>query len=228
MGAVSGEVVVATFFNFNPAFVLPLFPAAWEAASPAQVLAARIGAVDAMLREALGDDAIHGGEMVEAAALAERAARACRPEGRALHAGHASVAWPDEPHLVLWHAITLLREHRGDGHIAALVLEGLDGCEALVTHGLGGDVPLGILQSTRQWPDDEWAAAFARLEARGLVADGAFTEPGAAMRARIESRTDELAAAPWGALARDEADRLRTLVRPFSKAIVGSGVLPTR
>lgn len=224
MGAVSGEVVVATFYNFNPDFVRPLFPAAWEAASPEQMIEARLGAADAALCEVLGDDVVASDDMAEAAGLAERAARACAPEGRPLYAGHASLAWPDEPHLVLWHAITLLREYRGDGHLAALVLEGVDGCESLVTHGMAGDVPLSILQATRAWPDDAWAAAFARLEARGLVAEGSFTAAGAALRDRIEQRTDEAAAAPWNALSTDEADRLRTLVRPFSKAVMASGV----
>ena len=87
--------------------------------------------------------------------------------------------WPDEPHLVLWHAQTLLREFRGDGHIAALTVEGLTGAEALVTHGAAGDVPSDTLRLTRQRTDGDWSGALASLRERGWVdADGGFTELG--------------------------------------------------
>ncbi len=224
MGAVPAEVVVATFFNFRPALVEALVPGAWEAASPTDVLAARLSAVDLTLRELLGEDVIASAEMVEAADLARIAAEACTPAGRPLYAGHASLDWPADPHLALWHAITLLREYRGDGHIAALVVEDLDGCEALVTHGSSGAVPPAILQATRGWSDDEWAAACDRLTTRGWLADGEATPLGIEARDRIEQRTDELAVAPWQALGQDQADRLRTLVRPYSKAIATSDV----
>jgi hypothetical protein len=68
------------------------------------------------------------------AGLAREAASACTAEGRPLYAGHAGLDWPDAPHVAAWHAATLLREHRGDGHIAALVAAGLSGIDALVTH----------------------------------------------------------------------------------------------
>jgi hypothetical protein len=228
MGAVTAEVVVATFFNFNPALVHQAIPMAWEAAPPSAWLDARLAATDASLREVLGDDVVASPDVVEAAAIARRATEACTAPGRPLYAGHASLDWPDEPHLALWHAISLLREFRGDGHIAALVGEGLDGCEALVTHGSDGAVPASILQSTRGWPDEDWEAARARLEARGWMQGDEATPAGVAARQRIEDRTDELAVAPWRAIGQDDADRLRTLVRPFSKAISESGIFFNR
>ena len=228
MGAVGAEVVVATFFNFNPALVHDAIPAAWEAAPPSAWLDARVGAVDRSLREALGDDAVASADVERAAVLARRAAEACGTPGRALFAGHAGLAWPDEPHLVLWHAITLLREYRGDGHIAVLVDEGLDGCEALVTHGADGAVPAAILQSTRGWSDAQWAAARGRLEARGWLDGDAATPTGTEARRRIEDRTDELAMAPWSAIGQDDADELRALVRPFSRTISESGIFGRR
>jgi len=228
MGAVSGEVVVATFFNFNPELVHRAVPAAWDAAPPSRWVEARLGAVDVSLRESLGDDAVTGDEVVEAAAIARRAADACTSPGRPLYAGHASLDWPDEPHLVLWHAISLLREFRGDGHIAALVDEGLGGCEALVTHGADGAVPAAILQSTRGWSDEAWAAACETLRRRGWLDGDAATPAGIEARQRIEDRTDQLAMAPWAAIGADDADRLRTLVRPFSKAISEGGIFGRR
>jgi hypothetical protein len=229
MGAVSGEVVVATFFNFNPALVHEAFPAAWEAAPPAAWVEARIGAADVSLREVLGDDVVASAEVARAADIARRAAAACTSPGRPLYAGHASLDWPDEPHLVLWHAISLLREFRGDGHIAALVDEGLGGCEALVTHGADGTVPPSILQSTRGWSDEQWAAACDALAARGwLDGDRTATPAGVEARRRIDDRTDELALAPWRAIGQDAADELRALVRPFSRAISDSGIFVPR
>ena len=228
MGPVPAEVVIATFFNFNPALVRGCIPEAWRLASPERVLQARTAAVDSALRRVLGDQ-IGGPEMAEAAAIARAAADACQPHGRPLFAGHASLPWPDEPHLALWHAVTLLREYRGDGHIAALVAEGVGGCQALVIHGATGDVPNAVLQASRAWPDDEWAVAVQQVRDRGWLGDdGALTDAGRAHRQWVEDRTDALAMAPWEAVGQDQADRLRFLVRPWSKAIVESGELGFR
>jgi len=229
MGPVPAEVVIATFFNFHPQLIRERVPAVWEITSPAELLDARLRAADAYLRRILGDEIESSAEVGEAATLARRAAEACRPEGRALYAGHASLPWPLQQHLVLWHAITLLREFRGDGHIAAMTAEGLDGCEALVTHGAAGEVAPNVLQSSRRWPDDEWNAAIDRLRTKGWLDDGgSFTDLGRERRQWIEDRTDELALEPWEAIGEESCTRLRTLVRPWSKAIVESGELALR
>ncbi len=229
MGAVPTEVVQATFFNFEPTLVAQAMEGAWKTATPAQVLTARLEGADAALRSALGDDVVAGDDVAEAAGLARQAAEACSVDGRPLYAGHAALAWPEAPHLALWHAISLLREFRGDGHIACLVVEGLTGCEALVMHGASGEVPPSVLQTSRSWPDHEWAAAQARLVARGWVdGEGALTDQGREARQRIEDRTDALALPPWEVLGEDGCDRLRSLVRPLSKAIVSSGAFGFR
>jgi hypothetical protein len=225
MGAVPAEVVIATFFNFYPDLVRAAIPLAWDQASPAALVAARFEAADAALRR-LVPDAVGTAEVKEAAALARQAAMAAceRPEGRPLFAGHASVAWPDDDHLVLWHAVSLLREFRGDGHIAALTAEGVSGCEALVIHGATGEVAPVVLKTSRAWPDDEWAAAEGRLRDRGwLAGDGSLTDAGRAHRTWVEDRTDELAAGPWAVLGEDGCARLRELGRPWSRALVASG-----
>ena len=226
MGAVGSEVVVATFFNFRPDLVRAALPASWARATPEQVLAERLAGADETLRKILGDQIDDPG-LVEAASLARTAAEACTPEGRALYAAHATLPWPDPPHLALFHAITLLREYRGDGHIAALVLEGLSNVEALITHAASGELglPEGILQATRGFSDDEWAAAKAGMVERGLLdADGAMTPDGAAQRRRIEERTDAADRAPWEALGEEGCRRLLEVSAPFSRAVVKSGV----
>jgi hypothetical protein len=220
MGAVGAEVVIATFYNFHPSLVTRALPAAWSQASPEQVLAARLEGIDAALRRVIGDG-VDSPEIKEAAELATQAALAAAPPGgRPLFAAHAALPWPGAPHLQLWHAISLLREFRGDGHIAALVTHNVGPCEALVTHAAAGDVARAALQTSRAWPDDDWVAAEDRLRARGwLDDDSAFTDAGAAGRQAVEDLTDELALAPWAALGADECTRLRALVRPFSVEI---------
>ncbi len=174
-------------------------------------------------------DVIDDPSIERAAELARSATEGCTAAGRPLYAGHASLAWPVEPHLALWHAISLLREFRGDGHIACLVDAGLDGIDALVVHAASGDVPRAALQTSRGWDDAAWEASVGRLAARGLVDDsGAFTEAGAALRQHIEDQTDALALAPWELLGEEGCDELRTLVRPLSKAIVASGTFGFR
>jgi hypothetical protein len=230
MGAVSAETVIATFFNFNPELVRKSIPSCWTTAEPHVVLDARLRAADRALQRVLGD-AVSNEDVREAAELARVAASApgMSMSGRPLYAAHSVLPWPGEPHVVLWHAITVLREFRGDGHVAALVDDGVSGIQALVMHAASGDVPAAVLQQTRAWSDREWDTATAELRARGWVDEhGAFTETGRAHRAAVEQRTDELAAAPWEHLGEERSTRLRELCRPLSKAIVGSGVFDTR
>lgn len=224
MGPVPPEVVMATFFNFDPDLVRTSMDGVWDRVAPADLLAARLRGADRMMRR-FADSFVGSPETEEASVLARTAALAAseRPAGRPLFAGHASLRWPEEPHLVLWHAQSLLREFRGDGHIAALTVEGLDGCEALVTHAAAGDVSADVLRATRQRTGDDWLAAEERLRSRGwLDADLAFTDLGRARRDWIEARTDELAAAPYDAIGVDGCARLRELARPISKAMMGA------
>ncbi|MFE7511720.1 hypothetical protein ACFU8I_10905 [Streptomyces sp. NPDC057540] len=161
-----------------------------------------------------------------AAALARRAAEAARPEGRPLAAAQAELPWPEAPHLVLWQAATILREHRGDGHLAALLAAGLDPAESLVSFAAIGAAPEPVFES-RGWSAAEWAAARARLTARGLLdPEGAPTDAGRALRAEVERRTDELAAAPWEALGAEDTARLADLLGGPWLAMIGSGLLP--
>lgn len=226
MGAVPVEVVIATFFNFSPAYVRATFAGAWARTTPDAVLAARRDAAGAALARLLGDGA-HGAEIREAAELARTAALAACDDlaGRPLFAGHARLPWPetDEPHLVLWHAQSLLREYRGDGHVAILVESGLSGCEALVLHAATGELPGAALQATRGWTDAQWQAAVEGLAARGWVdRAGALTDAGRAARAAIEDRTDALAVRAYLPLGDGGCARLRELVRPLSRCIVAS------
>jgi hypothetical protein len=226
MGPVSAEVVISTFFNFKPELVHAAIPGAWDLATPEELVRARLRAVDRACRRLLGDEVVESKEMVRAAELARTVAEeaSTRLEGRPLCAGHARLSWPEQPHLSLWHAQSILREFRGDGHIALLVTHDLSGIEALVTHSAGGDVPLGLLRSTRGWSDQEWAAAVGGLRQRGWLAAGngdetTFTEWGAAQRQEIETETDRLAAGPYAQLGDAGCAELRSLTRPWSRVV---------
>ena len=226
LGAASPELVTAVFFNFHPAMVARALPDAWALASPEDVIAARLRTAGAALRRLIPDHVGSPAE-AEAAALAREAAEAPALSGRPLFAALRSLPWPDEPHLVLWHACTLLREHRGDGHVASLTGAGLDGCEAHVTVTATGAVPRGTLQDNRKWSDEEWAAAEERLQARGwLDAAGNLTDAGRAGRAEVEALTDTAAEAPWRALGPGRTERLRELLIPMARAINDAGGVP--
>lgn len=226
MGAVGPGVVTATFHNFSPTLVARLIPRAWTLATPEQVVAARFDAARASLTRLLGDAAT-GPEIEELAGLLREACTALTPEGRPLYAGHADLAWPEEPLLQVWHGATLLREHRGDGHVAVLLRHGLSGIEALQTHcatGRGFTPAAG--QALRGYTDEEWAAAAARLADRGLVVDGELTEAGQQLRSTLEAETDALALDPWSHLGPDRTARVVELGKPLSARLVAAGAYP--
>ncbi|WP_410675221.1 SCO6745 family protein [Amycolatopsis sp. cmx-4-68] len=223
LGAVPAPVVVATFYNFNPVLVGESITAAWSTTDPAAVLAARYAAADQALRGVLGD-AITSPEMRRAAVLLRAAAETVVGDvtGRPLFAAHAALPWPAEPHLVLWHAQTLLREYRGDAHVAALLTAGLSGVEALVTHAASGAVPAETLRTSRAWSEDDWNGAIADLRERDwLTGDSAlkFTPAGAARRVEIEKATDENSVTPYAHIGESACAELQALVRPFSRAL---------
>ncbi|MDI9885608.1 hypothetical protein QMZ92_14735 [Streptomyces sp. HNM0645] len=229
LGAVGPGTVAAAFYNFSHDLIARHLPAVWDTASPATVLDARMRAVDATLRRLLGDDTVTSPEMAEAARLALRATEACTRPARPLYAAHADLPVPEEPHLAFWHAATLLREHRGDGHLAALLSAGLDPLEALVSHTATGKgmSPRWILAS-RGWRRTDWEAASDRLRERGLLdADGELTEAGTALRAELEEHTDRLDLAPYEHLGAAGVERLTELGRGFLMAAAAAGAFPS-
>jgi Helix-turn-helix family len=194
--------------------------------SPERIAAARYDSADVALRRLLSDAAARQ-DIKEAAQPAYTAATACDVAGRPLFAAHSARPWPEAAHMRLWHAATLLREYRGDGHVAALLSGGIDGCEAHVTLVGTGAVPREAIQPHRGWSDEEWEAAEKRLRARGLLDDaGMLTQAGQDARQWVENRTDTLAARPWEALGVDGCARLRALAFGLSDAVVRGGGVP--
>jgi hypothetical protein len=197
LGRVGAAPVVASFFGFAPSMVERALPAVWELITPADALRARLAGASAALRELLaGREA----EVTRAAEVLEHAIEGLDGAGRVLAAANMALAVPDEPYSRLWHAATVLREHRGDGHVAALVAAGVGGGESLVLRA-GLDIPRQSLQPVRGWTDEQWEQARSRLVARGwLDGAGVITAEGKQRYQEIEDVTDAVAAQPWSGL----------------------------
>jgi hypothetical protein len=226
LGAVGAGVVTAAFYNFAPAMVARAIPEVWSIVAPAQAWAARLAGVEASLAAALpGDDGTRDA-IAEAAELAVAAAAAAPIDGRVLGAAHAAMPWPEAPALALWQAVTVLRELRGDGHNAALLAAGVDGCAAHVLVAATGATARDVTQPNRGWSDADWDRAREALADRGLVdADGVATEAGRSLRATVEDATDRSALAPWAALGATRTERLRAVLAPLSARLVDRGVV---
>ena len=229
MGAVGPGVVTATFSNFSPAIVARHVPRAWTLAAPEQVVAARFAAARASLTRLLGgEEAAAAPEVSELGDLLVEACGVLTAEGRPLYAGHADLAWPADPVSRLWHATTLLREWRGDAHVAVLVRSGLSGLEALITHTATGRGFLpAAAKATRGWTDEEWDAGHARLTDRGLLDGETLTDAGRQLRVDVEAATDQLSAAPWARLGPERTARVVELGKRLSTTVVGNGAYPT-
>jgi hypothetical protein len=215
LGAVGPAPVTASFFAFAPRMVQRALPDVWTRADPATALLARLDGARASLAALLGDHA-KSTEVAEAAELLRDAADGLPTVGRPLGAANAALPWPGDPLGDLWQAATILREHRGDGHVAALLVAGLEGAQTPVWRSsLDGE--RATLQPARGWTDEEWEDAAARLRDRGwLTADGAATDAGRAVRDEVEATTDRLAAEPWDRLGPTRSARLRTVLHPLA------------
>jgi hypothetical protein len=230
LGPVGPDLVVATFYVFNPAMVARALPDAWALAEPEAVLEARDELADATLREALGDLAT-GPEVEAAAELAGSIARTAPRAGHPLGAAHGALPPPSDPLRRLWWAATVLREHRGDGHVAALLTADVDPCAALVLaakKGNFGPQGEGLLQTSRKWTDQDWAAATQRMVDRDWIDPdtGELTAAGRASHESIEDATDRAAAAAYAPYTDGDLAALVQALRPLVARIAETGALP--
>jgi hypothetical protein len=220
------EVVHALFYNFADGEVARHIPRVWELVTPEAANAARQQGSVAALRRILGDGADRPG-VARAADLAIKAGSSARTEGRALYAAVRTLPVPTEPLAKLWHGCNLLREHRGDGHVAVLTSLPLGGRECNIVQEAGGNVPRPMIERARDYDDAEWTAIVRRLADRGLMtADGVLTDAGRALRQELEDRTDRVALAAYDALDDAALARLIELLTPIARAVVAGGDIP--
>ncbi|MEV1245570.1 MarR family winged helix-turn-helix transcriptional regulator [Nonomuraea sp. NPDC050022] len=219
LGPAPAAVVHAVFYNFADGEVARHIPWVWGKVSPEEAIAVRERGSAAALRQMIGELADSPG-LVRVADLATRAAVSAPAEGRALYAGLQALDVPEEPVARLWHAATLLREHRGDGHNAALLAHGIGGTEAHVLMALSLGMRAEEFGRIHHLPKAQLAAVVDRLRGRGLVdAAGGFTDAGRETRERIDALTDELAAPAYDVLSADELDELVTELEPIAAAV---------
>ena len=225
LGMVSPEVVTAIFYNFAPERVAKALPAAWQIAGPEPALRARQeSAIAALRRYGLGADE----NVTIAAELAGKAARQAPLDGRPLFAANRALPWPDDPLAALWHAATLLREHRGDAHVTVLSAAGVSGRECNVLHAAAGGVPRDYIARTRDYDESAWQDHERRLAERGLLnEDGSLTAAGRQLKDHIESTTDTLALSALAALSDDEVEALFQSLTPITRAVVAGGDVPS-
>ncbi|MEM6108221.1 hypothetical protein AAHS21_18580 [Mycobacterium sp. 050272] len=221
LGIAPAELVTAIFHNFAAQRVAKALPAAWQIAGPDAALRARQdSAVAALRRYGLQED-----ENVSVAAeLAGKAVRQAGVDGRPLFAANRALPWPDNPLAALWHATTLLREHRGDGHVAVLTAAGISGRECNVLHAAADRVPRDYIARTRDYDETEWRHHEQRLAERGLLnEDGSLTAAGAELKDHVESSTDALGLSALDALSDDEVEALFGALTPITRAVVEAG-----
>ncbi len=223
LGAAGPGTVTALFFSFHDAMVRRALPDAWSFAKTDDVERARRESAAAALRRVCPTV-----EELSSAAVPvlEHLIERLDGSGRALFSANRDLGWPDDPVEVLWQGCTCLREHRGDGHVAALTSAGLDGCEALVLFSLSERVDGAIFRDSRGWSDDNWSDALERLGARGLAVSGGITSAGRTLRESVEQTTDRLAAAAFDELHPSEETAFRQALTAVADAVVASGVLP--
>ncbi|WSE30655.1 MarR family transcriptional regulator [Amycolatopsis rhabdoformis] len=225
LGRVPAEVVHAAFYNFADGEVARHIPSAWETIPPEASVAARRRGSAASLRRILGDELTGSPGLARAADLTTQAAASAPTAGRMMYAGMRTLPVPNDPVERLWQSATTLREHRGDGHIAALVGARIGGAEAHVLAALEmGIHPPESFGRVHHLPKRRLAAIMAGLRERGIVdVDGRFTDAGRETKDRIEALTDELAAAPYEGLSAAEFDELVTLLEPITARLVATG-----
>jgi hypothetical protein len=231
LGRVGAGPVAAAFYNFDPAMVAQAVPGCWDVVAPLTLCRVRAIAASEALGEACSADA--RSNLLAVLPLLRRAAAGCDRAGRVMAAANSGL-WPAIATALgtgglaeAWQTCTTLREHRGDGHVAALVTHGAGGIDAHLLAAGTKAVPPEVLRANRGWSEEEWARASSRMAARGLLhADGRATDAGRTLHASIEEQTDRLAAPPFAELGDAALTDLHGALAACAREIVATGVLP--
>lgn len=219
LGTPSGEVVTAAFGVFNPAIVIPAVEVGWTHTDRESTLDARSKGATEALKRILGE------------ADPKPVVEALRPvmdsvdlAGRMLFSGLRSLPFPDDPITALWRVCDYVRERRGDSHIAAWIGAGCDPVEIGLLTELFWGLEIGTYIRTRGWSQDELTAGIERLESKGYISDGAFTEPGREYRRSIEAATDAMERPVVEAIT--DPERLFAALEPLTNAVLDAGGYP--
>jgi len=222
LGIVPAEVVDALFYNFAPGEVARHIPKVWSTTTPEAAIAARQTGCTNALRHILGE-LVDAPTFAPATELLLKAATSAPLEGRPMYAALRALPIPDDEVTRLFHAASLLREHRGDGHIVALMSEGVARLEAHVLFALAMDMPAEKFGRVHHLPEAQLAAVIDGMRDRGLIGgDGWLTEAGRAVNQRVEAFTDDLAAKPYETLEPAELDELMAALDPLATRLLAA------
>ena len=222
LGLVPAEVVDALFYNFAPGEVARHIPKVWSTTTPEAAIEARRAGCATALRRILGDR-VESAAFTRATELLLRAATSAPLEGRPMYAALRSLSIPDDVVARMFHAASLLREHRGDGHVAALMVEGIGGLEAHVLLALDMGMPAGRFGRVHHLPAAQLGAVIDGMRGRGLIGDdGWLSEAGRAVKQRVEDRTDDLAAPPYACLDPGELEELMAALEPLAALLLAA------
>jgi len=224
LGEVPGALVAAAFGVFEPGAIGACWATGRAAVKLPELIAERDRATATSLRATIESCASET-DALRTAEVLERAVAAVHDTGRPLFAALRAQPQLTDPYGRLWRAADLVREHRGDGHIAACVAAGLDPVRMGILAETWVGYPVGEYSSTRAWPQEAHDAAVARLEADGLIEDGEITERGRQFRDAIEAATDAAQADLITAVG-DELDGVVTTVDTWSAACVDAHAFP--
>ena len=227
MGQVNADVVTATFYNFAPSTVEAALPAAWGHVTPAEAIQLRDKAIETALTGVYGS--AFAAEMIDISSTIVEGMSHLPVAGRPLFGAYRAMPMPESPVMQLWHATTLWREYRGDGHNIALAASGIDGIECHVLLAGRGIASQKVIEKIRGWDEASWAAARGRLRQRGLLdGEGKLTEAGAEFRRQVESDTDRLAQPALDAIGEARASEIIDQLAPIVGMLVESGIVPDR
>jgi hypothetical protein len=221
LGDAAAGVVVAGFAVFEPSFLAAVYSDARAKASLADLVRVRDAATAESLRELLGDSA----EVAGVATVLRRGIDAADRAGKPMFAGLAGRDWPEDPYGQLWRACDILREHRGDAHVAACVAAGLDAVEMNVVTEVWLGMPMFSYSATRAWSPEALTGAADRLRARGLLDGDVLSAAGQQARAEIEERTDAAQHRVVEAIGADLDDAVAR-VGEWSATLVDRGAFP--
>jgi hypothetical protein len=223
LGRPSGQVVTAAFGVFSSAVVVPSVEEGWSKTEPGPLLQARYEGATASLRRLLGEpDPVQVARAVE---LLLRGLEAAEGAGHALYSGLRGLPFPDEPLGQLWRCCDMVREHRGDSHIAVWTRAMLHPLEIQLMSELQLNIPLKTYSATRGWTVAQMDEAIAGMRAKGWMDREAdtFSPDGRALRERIEAETDDMEVRIVDAIG-ESLDELLAILRPWAAAIVSVGI----
>ena len=223
--------MTAAFYNFHPGMVARAVPGCWDVVAPETLCRVRAIAAAGALSEVCRVEA--RSDLVAALPLLRRAAAACDAAGRVMAGANRSL-WPViAPALgtaglgEAWQACTTLREHRGDGHTAALLANAVSGVDAHLLAAGTKAIPADVLRDNRGWSEEEWERAGEGLRGRGLLhGDGRATDAGRTLHGAVEDLTDRLAEPAYAALSDAACADLHGALSACAADVAASGVLP--